>query len=330
MSNIPVYCKISGILNTTLTGTITGPLAGGANINYTFPTTFSMSAIGAYNFTCYTAMPGDGTHSNDTTKTSISVLQPTISSYPSLNDYNATNGYWLKGSNSSDTSRHFTWGTVPYLGGAQGNGNSWYLTVPNNGGGDVWVQSPVYDFTNETDPILSMDIKYELSNNNNQVIVQYSVNGGANWSTLGSASDLHWYNNTNNNSWNNATQANWTHVSHNLCSLSGLSCVIFRISTSNLYYSGSNAYFAFDNFRISASGGDDLAPLEVMMNNTGNCGSYSANEPISVIIENNTCRTLSNVPANLSMTGSGSASINETMPDQYLHSDAIFILLAAS
>ena len=64
-----------------------------------------------------------------------------------------------------DTSRHFTFGPLPdsYLNGPEGQGNSYYLQVPTQACcQNVWVESPVFDFTNQANPTLSMDIKYSL------------------------------------------------------------------------------------------------------------------------------------------------------------------------
>ena len=175
-------------------------------------------------------------------------------------------------------------------------GDSWYLKVPNNGWyGDVWVQSPVYNFTNVIKPNLYMDIKYQLTNGNNSVIVQYSTNGGTSWTTIGTVNDANWYNSSaNGGSWNNNLGSpvnTWTHVKHSICETEGLSCVIFRVSTYNLYYNNNNAYFAFDNFRITTGGGDDISPVGILLTNTGNCGAYSSSEPVSVIIQNLHLRT---------------------------------------
>mgnify|MGYP000896871458 FL=1 len=317
VSNIPLNCEISGAYNGTLTGTLAGPLNGGTWADYTFPATFDMTTIGTYYFEAFSSMPGDTYPLNDTLNSTQLVVQPTISAYPYLEDFNSSTAYWLKGSSSADTSRHFTWGSVPYLNGPQGQGNSWYLVVPNNGNGEVWVESPVFDFSNLTDPELEMDIKYKLTNYYNRVIVQYSTNGGGTWTTLGTAADPNWYNSTSYNSWNDnyATPVqDWTHVNHDLCALSGQPCVKFRISTSSLYYNLDRGWFAFDNFYISGTKGDDLEPLQVVLPHSGVCGLHSATEPVAVVLQNNTCRPLYNVPVQLIMSGPNNATLNETVP----------------
>ena len=149
----------------------------------------------------------------------------------------------------------FIYDTLPYLSGPQDSGKCWYLSVLDNGwNGDVWVESPVYNLEALSNPIVSMDIKYQLTGGNNNVILQYSNNGGSTWTTLGSFGDANWYNSgTNGGSWNNNINnpvSGWTKVQHIMCPMIGQPCVKFRITTNSLYYNGDNAYFAFDNFRI--------------------------------------------------------------------------------
>ena len=269
-----------------------------------------MTTLGTYNFVAYTSMTGDVNHLNDTIKSSITVKQPTIASFPYIQNFNSTNGNWLTGSNSSDTSRHFTWGTVPYLGGAQGQGKSWYLKVPVNNGGDVWIESPVFDFTTLTNPKLSMYIKQQLTNNNNMVIVQYSTNGGSSWTELGSGADADWYNDASNNSWNNnfsSPISQWTLVQHNLCAMAGLSCVKFRVSTSNLYYSGNNAYFALDNFMISNP------TIDAQMISVSGCYGSAYNLEASIENMNNLCNTPPPITSiNISYSINGATAITNT------------------
>ena len=188
-----------------------------------------------------------------------------------------------------------------------------YLKVNDNANGDVWVQSPAFNLSGLSNPVLSMNVKYQLTGNNNRVIVQYSTDGGNTWLTLGSASDPLWYNSTNYGSWNNnySTPVNtWTTVEHSICGALGQTCVIFRISTNSLYYNGSNAYFAFDNFKIS-----DMPDVGVLAYtapvNTG-C-NFSNNQQVTVSVFNFGCSQANNIPITCQISGQVTTTLSGTI-----------------
>jgi hypothetical protein len=320
ISNVPVEFEVKrdNVVIATLTGIVPGPIPVAGAVNYTFSGTFDMIPLGLYTIKGYSEYPGDLNQTNDTAYTTINIIQPKISTFPYLQDFNLNAGNWLPGkSNLANNNRNFVYGAVPYLGGAQGNGNSFYLNMTDASGynGDVWVESPVFDFSNNTRPVLSMNIKYELYTGNNPVLVQYSINGGGSWATLGTSSDPIWYNQTNYWGNNNGSPLNnWIFVGKELCNLSGEPCVKFRITTSSYYYSANASRFAFDNFAISEGTNDDLEAIEIVNPQAGKCTGFTSTEPISIVIQNNTCRPLTNIPIELVMTGAGAATINEVMP----------------
>ena len=201
VTNIPVTCIITGGITQTLTGTL---LPGHHRFdqsfaNYTFPTTVDLSADADYSFQTYTQLGNDGYHLNDTL--SIGRHQ-TVTDYPFTENFNSSTGGWFAGSaNSTDTSRGFIYGAIPYLNGPEGNGNSWYLKSDvQECCTDVWVESPVFNLQGLTNPILSMDIKYSLPfyYGYNNVTVQYSTDGGSSWTVLGLSSDPQWYTSSSN------------------------------------------------------------------------------------------------------------------------------------
>ena len=174
-------------------------------------------------------MAGDANPTNDTSNLSLVVLQPKISTFPYSQNFDSEIAYWLTGTNGTRyIYRYFTLGPLPdsYLNGPDGQGNSYYLVVPTQACcQNVWAESPVFDFSNQTNPTLSMDIKYSLPfyYGYNNVTVQYSIDGGSTWTVLGLSSDPQWYNTNDGNyvnDWGEATVTTWTHVQHNLCILS--------------------------------------------------------------------------------------------------------------
>ncbi len=284
VSNIPVTCDITGILNTTLSGTVTGPIPAGGTVNYTFPSTIDMTPIGTYNLSSYTTEPSDFNQSNDTSSTTINVNQITISSFPYFEDFNSGSAYWIPSGNNPPLNggRNFVLGNLPYLNGPQGYGDSWYVeTTSSINGSYIWVESPVFDFTGLNNPQLFFDIKHSLFSSD-FFRVTYSTDGGITWTTLGSGPSATWYNNTN--SWTssyNQPVDQWKQMQYDLCALIGQPCVKFRFYGRPYYgepaYSGWH-YFAFDNFHITDT------PMDAALNAVVSC--YGSQYQIDVTVLN--------------------------------------------
>jgi len=318
ISNVPVQCDVTGLATSTLTGTVPGPIPAGGSVNYTFPGTFAMTGIGTYNFMSYTLLPGDININNDSLGVTINVNQLKVTTYPYVEDFNSGAAYWIPGGANppANDGRNFVLGALPYLGGPLGQGDSWYVeTTSSNSGTYIWAESPVFDLTNVTNPVLSMDIQHSL-HNSDYFNVQYSIDGGGTWAQLGAGPDPTWYNSASwwRNSWSTPV-ATWTNVQQELCTLSGEACVKFRIYGRPYYSAPTYAnyhLFAFDNFSISAGDPDDIRPVQVNLADAGDCAAFSNAEVISVVVENLSCRPLYNVPVDIQIDGGG--IISEIMP----------------
>lgn len=251
ITNIPVICNITGAITQTINAVYTGtPIAGESSVNFTLPSTVNMSAQGVYHFEIITNLVTDQFILNDTLLTG---RRQRVQSYPYPEDFNFSQGGWQTSGIVEE--REFTLGELPYLNGPEGNGKSWYInTTASNKSSQIWTESPVFDFTEITNPRISFDIKYRL-HSSDYVRVQYSLNGGTTWTTLGSSTDLNWYNYSSQ--WGNNIGApvnSWQRVNIGLCSLIGQACVKFRILARPYYstptYPGYE-YFAFDNFMLT-------------------------------------------------------------------------------
>ncbi|MGM0625750.1 MAG: hypothetical protein ACQES0_07730, partial [Bacteroidota bacterium] len=314
-TNVPVVAEVSGEHNETFTGTVPS-IPALSSVTYTFTGDFDMTPMGTYNFTTWTELPGDTQTSNDTVYESIDVLFPKITTYPYLEDFNEGTAYWTaSGENPPDNNgRQFVHGTLPYLNGPDGEGDCWYVESTTDHTWDyIWVESPVFDFSENTNPVLSMDIKHMLDNYSSHSVfhVEYSLDGGTNWEQLGEGPDPLWYNTTD---WwtdsENTPVDTWTHVEQDLCELSGEDCVKFRIRGRGYY--DNQVDFAFDNFEISGGESDDIEPVAISLPDGGDCSGFTNNETVQIIVRNNRCRPLTDIPVSLQIDGG--PVINEIIP----------------
>ena len=314
--------EVDGPLGTqTLSEVIPGPIPTESLFTYLFTDSINASSVGTYNFTAYLDLPVDPDNQNDTLNWSITRDHIVVSSFPYTEDFNSGAGNWIADS-TYHPNRYFELGAVPFLGGPQGYGDSWYTVVNNNGYGDFSVESPVFDFSDLTNPVLSMDIKAEMrSYYGTNVHVEYSTNGGATWATLGDESTPNWYGEfpaySSYTGWgptNNSVQSlpDWTHMTQSLCPLAGESCVMFRVLADRRMYSG-QMDFAFDNVRI-VDGPDFALTQHLQPLSFENCW-LDGNTPVEVELYSYMCADTGDIPIVVEVTGpTGAQTLSETIP----------------
>jgi len=78
-SNIPVYYAING--GSHVTGTVAGPIAPAAYVDYSFTQTADLSAFGTFNITVCTNLTGDGNTNNDCNSITVTNIQPSTIPY---------------------------------------------------------------------------------------------------------------------------------------------------------------------------------------------------------------------------------------------------------
>ncbi|MDX5347855.1 MAG: choice-of-anchor J domain-containing protein, partial [Hymenobacteraceae bacterium] len=81
VTSVPVTVNVTGAVTQTLTGTFTGNIAPGATATFTVGQ-LNMNTAGVYNFRAVASMTGDGDPSNDTIRTSRTVIAPLTPSLP--------------------------------------------------------------------------------------------------------------------------------------------------------------------------------------------------------------------------------------------------------
>ncbi|MDD2943852.1 MAG: hypothetical protein PHC51_12910, partial [bacterium] len=192
---------------------------------------------------------------------------------PILDNFESGQGYWTSGG----TNNSWEFGTPTTL--PPSNNKSVFSWV-NGGVSDTYnaneysyVLSPCYDLSATTTPRIEMSLWRRNYNNSDGLIIQYSLDEGVSWTTIGDyESGTNWYNDLNI-SWWSGNSKNWEQVSHDLPDLAGQNNVRFRILFSSDSYSATNGS-AFDNFKLSDHLAHDLEVGDALLGTEAFAGSY--------------------------------------------------------
>jgi gliding motility-associated-like protein len=222
----------------------------------------------------------------------------TVSSYPYYESFESGNGGWnsagvnddwVMGSPSKPTISSAATGTNCWITG--GLSSSFY-----NYGERSWLQSPCFDFSSLSHPVISFNIFWETEYKYDGANLQYSIDGGTTWINVGTSNEAtdcytqNWYNYSNiinlnslaspSNGWCGTLQptsgscqggygsGGWVAARHCLSALAHQQQVIFRFmfgaGTTCNNYDG----FAFDDVKIE----DAMSPVAAF---NWNCTSSS-------------------------------------------------------
>ena len=194
-------------------------------------------------------------------------LQPTIhlTSAGYKDGFNGTHGFWSPG--SVDSAWSWTLGEPDFNGFSPVEGDlAWYTDLPAGGAGyleDSWVQGPCFDFSDQKNPLIKLDLMKSFTPGYDGAVLQYQIRNTEDWKTIGAVGEgLNWYNVTNlvnqpggsNAGWGLELfdpDSEWIHASHDLDALAGMPHVKLRftVSTGGIRDIG-NQGFAFDNVFI--------------------------------------------------------------------------------
>lgn len=111
-----------------------------------------------------------------------------IATFPYIQDFETSNGNWTTGGTNSD----WTYGTPnkTVISNAASGTKCWIvggLTGNNyNNGENSWIESPCFDLSGLTNPILSFKVFWETEKKYDGASFKFSIDAGASWQTLGS------------------------------------------------------------------------------------------------------------------------------------------------
>lgn len=174
----------------------TGAIASGQTAVITIPS--FVVEVGGHNLNVEVITTGDTYSSNNTASTSF--LSNNFNSTPTtVNGFEDDVNDALVNETTGSTTTALWEIARPrknLLNGAP-TGDKAYITgstdnYPNNS--VSYLYTNCYDLSTVSNPVLSFKMGFDIENNWDYLVLEYSINGGVSWSILGEATDTNWYN----------------------------------------------------------------------------------------------------------------------------------------
>ena len=316
-----------------VSGIFSGTLNPGDSADFTFNGFVNLSTPGNYEFVAYTSLGSDGQTLNDTNRTTV-ISVPLVSTMPYTADFESGSAGWRTyGTNSS-----WQLGTPagPVINSAGGGTQSWTTSLTGDYNNNEWsyLESPCLDLSTLTAPEVRFKVWWDSEYNWDGLQLQYSTNGGANWTVVGTVgTGTNWYNNTLTNgpgiglaAWNgtqvgfpgNTGSGGWLVAKHPIPALAGQNGVLFRfmfVSDVSVTKDG----VAVDDFRVSDPPPVDAAVRRVTAPSSG-CGLPN-NAQLGVLIKNFGSQALQNLPVRYRINTL--APVQEVMPGPIAPGDSM-------
>ncbi|MFT6922828.1 MAG: hypothetical protein ACJA1C_001835 [Crocinitomicaceae bacterium] len=283
--------------------TFSPALAVGTSTTVTFTVPADLSVLGNHNIVVYNSSASEDYLCNDTINISVTTI-PVISTFPYFEDFEAGDGSW-----SANSSWEHGVPTGTFITGSADCGvNAWVTNLAGaygNNTNEALTSMPL-DFSGlATDPILRFDHIYETEGCCDEGWVEYSIDGGATWTKLGtSLTGLdNWYNDAGNDWWdgNSGLAGDWRTAAHVLTGLAGESDVRVRFMFSS-DGSATEDGFGVDNILIYEDMEvADASPMALVSQIDG-C-SLSATEVFSIDVMNNGADSLTTLDVCYSIDG---------------------------
>ena len=253
-------------INTPRDGVYTGALSKDSLGFTEFDATYDFSSPGAYFIEVWTELAEDSDPENDTTSTIIYSI-PTISELPYVEDFESGFSGWTVGEDSENPSWQEGFPTGAVIDRAADGLKAWVtnLNGKSNASEQSYLLSPCMDFSDlSADPIISFQVWLSTEADRDQLWLEQSTDGGANWTRVESLD----YNGPFLSYTGDNPLTDWERKYGTLTGLAGVSDVRLRF-----------VYFSDFATELEGAGIDDIQIFEpgntdLMLN-----AAYSLNDP---------------------------------------------------
>ncbi|MEI6349032.1 MAG: CARDB domain-containing protein [Bacteroidota bacterium] len=283
-------------------------LASGDSVDILFTTTYNFSTPGSYNLHVKTVLATDTDNSNDTLSAMVTST-PAITSFPYFESFETGDGGWVPGGTSPSWQLGLPAGTV--IQGAATGTNAWAtnLTGLYNASENSYLESPCVNLSTLTLPVIEIMMNYDAGfgvpgfpMGTAYGYIEYSIDNGATWTTLGANGDLvNWYNGSLTTGWTGNSNG-WVLSKHTAPALAGQSNAKIRFHFNGVASAITQPTegFAIDNIRIYEMPQKDLSVVSITSPNS-NCNLST--EYVSVRVANLGAAAQSNVPIRYTING---------------------------
>ena len=232
-----------------------------------------------------------------------------INSFPYNENFEATNGNWLRSS-----TQHWDWGAIvpggkSVITAAGGGQKCWIIggfSGANYSSGTSNLKSPCFDFTSLVNPEITFKVIWETEHTYDGVNLEYSIDQGNTWTILGAQNSnancagVNWYNSgsvrflnytpawsgsilpgSTGNCQSGSGSGQWLTARHKLNMLAGLNKVIFRFS-----FGAGTVCNDYEGFAI-----DDICIKEIAANGADFNYNCIGNNAVNFINNSSYCQT---------------------------------------
>jgi len=194
-SGFDVSYQLAG--QTVVTEQFTNTIARGETVTYTFTTPISGITTGEMVIDFNVLLAGDANLLDNVDSSEFLFLEG-VNTFPYTESFEVDNGSWFnfQGVNSS-----FELGTPANtnIDTASDGTQAWVtnLTGIHNDNEQSTIVSPLFDFSTLLDPVIQLDINYDIETTFDGAILQFTIDNGLTWQNVGLLGDIpNWYNTT--------------------------------------------------------------------------------------------------------------------------------------
>ena len=257
-----------------------------------------------------------------------SAFSQTITTFPYFQDFESGSGSWTSGGTASS----WAYGTpaASVINSAFSGTNVWTTNLTGNYNSSElsWVESPLFNFSTLSNPVIEFKMWYELQTPYlDGVCLQYSINGGTTWSWVGQEfgslsldpNGTNWYNDVSiagmnySNGWSGFS-GGWITAKYKLYDITGYGTNLANQSSVKFrFYLGSNTSTVFNGFAF-----DNVSIYQAPNNDAGVSSIYSLEQicagsnDVYVVVGNYGALAMNTVTINWAVNGTAQTPLAYT------------------